>query len=391
MVHEVKLDEKVRLITMSLRTKYTGIDATKARFFETDQYQLGSHLYKRLRIILRSNGCSVPTCTMCPFPNEALDPTVKHINAEEYIQQVKNVLTVNPSFDILSIYNDGSFFAGRELPQQARQEIYQIVKDSGCQYLMVESLPFFITKEKLQEAKNYLGNKVKLIVGMGLQSVSDIARYVCIRTPITKEDFLQAHNLLKQFNYDTKAYIILKPPFFLEEESINDAVDGAVWLSQHDVQDITLCPMRIAQGTVLQDLFDRKLYTLPTLASFTESLYKLQQKNIRVRISIFNVNSSDLDALTPSGCLQCEVKILRGLENYNNLIEVDFSELRCPSCLQNGIKNDPTAFKGRSFEDRVKIWIHHYENKTAQINQDYQQDRDKENSQDNLILNVQTW
>ena len=100
--------------TMELRSKCSNINPNQARFIESDCYKFEDEIYSRLRVILRSNGCSIPTCTMCPFPNEAADPKVQPISAEQYVNQVTAALPKNDTHDILSIYNDGSFFAETE-------------------------------------------------------------------------------------------------------------------------------------------------------------------------------------------------------------------------------------------------------------------------------------
>ena len=116
------------------------------------------------------------------------------------------------------------------------------------------------------------------MVGLGLQSADDEIRKVCIRTPLSKEMFLQAHKIIHEFGYSTKCYILLKPPFLLQKEAIEDTVNSAIWLQEQGVEDITICPIRIANGTVLKDLFDKKLYAQPKLASLVECLRQLREK-----------------------------------------------------------------------------------------------------------------
>lgn len=351
------LKEIITKKVIELRTKLPHADPCKPRFVESDQYKLGSKVYTRLRIILRSNGCSIPTCTMCPFPNEAVNSDNVLINAKQYIEQVKTTLVQHHHHDILSIYNDGSFFAESELPQQTRQEIYRLAKNNKCRYLMVESLPCFITQQCLEEAKEILGENVTLIVGIGLQSASDEIREICVGTAIKKSDFLQANELLKKFGYDTKCYIIFKPPFLLEEEAITDAVESTIWLYEHNIKDITLCPTRVAKQTILQQLFDMNLYAIPKLTSFAKCLSQLQQLNIQVRVSVFNIQSSDFDALTPSGCSICEERIKKGLALYNDMQKVNFEELLCEACAKQADKNDPAAFKELNYQERIKMWL----------------------------------
>ena len=352
------IDKIIRDKTFVLRGKKCNIENPFVpRFVESDYYKINDCIYKRLRIILAGNGCSVPMCTMCPFPNESINPSYIKFTADHYIDQISRTLEKYPSHDVVSIYNDGSFFADNELQEEARIKIYKLIKDYRCKYLMVESLPFFITEKKVAEAKRYLEDKIKLIVGIGLQSSSDEIRQICIRTPVNKEDFLQAYELLKSFNYDTKSYVLIKPPFVLEDEAIDDVVKSACWLHHHGVEDVTLCPMRIAEGTILYELYSLGLYSAPKLTTVAECLHRLKLLNLYTRVSIFNVSSSDLEALTSSGCSLCQDKILSGILDHNNLIDINFNDLLCKNCHEESKKNGENIFYGLSYNERIKIWL----------------------------------
>jgi archaeosine synthase beta-subunit len=356
----MNVQEKIKLKTLTLRTKCAAANPCLPRFVESDHYKLNGKIYSRLRIILRSNGCSIPTCTMCPFPNEALDSKIIKVSETQYIQQIEAALKNQPKHEILSVYNDGNFFSDQELPKIARQKIYQIAKEQKCNYLMVESLPCFITQKQIGEAKDFLGEDVKLIVGIGLQSATDEVRQTCIGTAIDKKDFLRAHKLLQKFAYETKCYVIIKPPFLLENEAIEDAVNSSLWLQQNNITDITLCPIRIAPNTLLQELFNCDLYSMPKLITLAECLYQLRQKNVYVRVSIFNISSSDFKAITPSGCNYCENKIMSALIANNNGIDVDFGKVRCKFCTEQINNNDPAIFKDLSYLERIEIALNNF-------------------------------
>lgn len=327
------------------------------RYVESDRYKYKNNMYTRLRIILRSNGCSVPTCTMCPFPNEGVDKNVLQVKSEQYINQIRHTLLNYSHHDILSIYNDGNFFSDRELPNEARQEIYQLANNFSCKYLMVESLPNFITEQKIKEAVDLLNPRIQLIVGTGFESASKEVRDICIKTPLKEKAFLEANKLLNKCGYDLKTYVLIKPPFFLENDVIPDVLASTIWLHNNGISDITLCPMRVVPGTVLQDLFEKGLYQPPKLTTVARVLQTIQNHNIQVRISIFNVNSSDLDAITVSGCKQCNLNIIPAMHEYNEMKQINFSNFFCNICEQKAEQDDPEIFKGLTFRERVQKWL----------------------------------
>jgi archaeosine synthase beta-subunit len=136
-------------------------------------------LATRKKIILMTRGCSVPTCTMCPFTNENLYGRRDHV---DLMSQVRSTLTrteAEPPYSLLALYNDGNFFAQREIPADVQMAIADLVAQSGVDELVVESLPQFITLALLQPFMKRLG-RVKLEVGIGLQSSHSFVREICI-------------------------------------------------------------------------------------------------------------------------------------------------------------------------------------------------------------------
>lgn len=347
---QVALTRKV----VKLRAFRKGVSLRTPRFVEVDEYSLRGEILKRIRIILRGNGCSKPSCTMCPLPNEGLDRKEVKVDAEDYIKQVAAALEAYPGCEMVCIYNDGSFFAERELPANARRAIYQLTVFYGARYLVVESLPQFITNNSLAEAKDLL-EEIHLIVGIGLQSASDFVREICINSPVTKEAFLNALRLLDKYGFGSKVYVMIKPPFLSEDEAIEDATSSVMWLNNLQVEDITLCPTRIAQGTLVFELFRLRLYYPPMLTTIVDCLRNIQRMGGRARVSVFNVYSSDFQSYTSGGCSECEERIIHGLQQFNrNPASVDLATLSCAGCHFKARWINSSAFENLAPADRVQ-------------------------------------
>ncbi len=350
-------DQKVRYKTLALRTKAHINNPMLPNTCTSGHYKFSNHLYSRLRMVLQTNGGCFALCTMCPIPNKASDPNFTKITAENYINQVKFALKSYTNQETIRIYCE-NFFSQKEISKTANQEILHLVKKSKCKYLIVDTHPIFINHDTLKAAWDILGDQTKLIIGLGLQSANDEIRKICIRTPLTTNElFLKAHQIIQEFGYFTKGYILLKPPFLLQAEAIKDTVESTIWLHEHGILDITICPIRIANGTVLRDLFDKKLYSQPKLATLVECLCQIQQKKINVRISMCDDDIPEIGTILPSGCKTCEEKILHALREYNNAMPVDFEKLRCPHCLEEERKYDPKQFSNLSFQERVAYWM----------------------------------
>lgn len=325
------------------------------RFYETDIYGLGEINYRRLRVILRSNGCSQPTCTMCPLPNQGISIGIHRVSADEYVRQVQYALERSAAPEMLCIYNDGSFFSQHELPADAREHIYQLAVRSGCRCLMVESLPGFISSTLLREARAGLGD-VKLVVAIGLQSSNEHIRRLCIASPVRSDDFNAALGLLRDFNCGTKVYLLLKPPFLTEDESIGDCITSVGQLSRIGVDDVTICPLRVSQNTTVEHLYNMGLYAPPALSSIVDILRSVPSAR-NVRVSIFNVRSSDFDAIPPRACDECREAILKILLAYNNDRLTDLAHGSCPRCASEARQADKWLLN-RTLEERVQLYFH---------------------------------
>jgi radical SAM enzyme (TIGR01210 family) len=253
------------------------------------------------------------------------------------------------------------------MPESIRKKIYSIAEKNYVQILILESLPQFISYEILEEIRFHMPN-VKLIVGMGFQSLSKEIRELCINSPVKLDDFLKANEMLSEFKYFGKAYVMLKPPFLTEKEAILEAVSTVAWLNENNVKDIALCPTRIAEGTVAYDMYKKGLYTPPLLDSIIATLIRIQSKGYNVRVSLSNVDSADFESITAISCDKCRKSIYNALLLYNeNFTGINLEELRCIKCSSDIKKREQGDFFKKSIIERVKQYIKLYESQFSSV------------------------
>jgi hypothetical protein len=347
---------KLTRLVLSTRTHWSGSRVDVPRWIEADDYWLDGVLSKRLRIILRGNGCSKPTCTMCPFPNEGRGHKLR-VSGRDLVNQVESSLTAAPSAAVISIYNDGSFFSEAELPRDSRIEICRTVAESGASTLMVESLPQLITQQALGEVIDALRD-VRLVVGIGIQSSSALVRESLVNSPVTESAFLDAHRLLAKYGQMTKAYVMIKPPFLAEQEGVVDAAQSVVWLHNQGVQDVALCPTRVVDGTVAWRLHIAGLFQPPRLTSVAEVLRRSRSEGCTPRVSLFNLKSTDLLSVVPAGCGTCEAELLLGFKEYNrDPIGTRLAGLVCRSCQKLAVSSDANWLMELPPGDRVSAFL----------------------------------
>jgi radical SAM enzyme (TIGR01210 family) len=270
----------------------------------------------RKKVILMSGGCSVPTCTMCPFTNEnnyGLD-----IDPAGLIDQVRQVLVRTedePDYEVLALYNDGSFFAPREVPRKVQITIAEHVAASGVKRVIVESLPQFVTMKTLEPFVRALG-PVELEVGIGLQSSDDIVRETLVNTRISRIAFERAISVLTALGAHPKIYLMIKPPFLTDAEAITDVLQSVAYVRSLGIPGVTLCPTRVAPNTVAWELWKKGHYIPPNLWTVVETVRRTHE-TASVRVACINLRGTDFESVFPDSCPDCADRVVDGLVRYS--------------------------------------------------------------------------
>ncbi len=264
--------------------RYESLD--KPQSVQDDVIQTDSGPKKRRRIILTAHGCSVATCSMCPLPDEAVDPMV-HVDIDHWMNQIKRAIGLEDDIHTLTIYHNGNYFCDSEVPATWRNLIHSYLAATKIKELVVESLPQYLTEERLAAARAGL-KQVKLVVAIGLQSSNDIVREVCMTSTCAANTFSSAVARLKAQGDDAQAFLLFHPPFLTIEESIYDIRESIRFVAQTGVVP-TICPMKVAPNTVVADLAARGLYQAPDLWYLYYALHGMSARpRVRVAASLLN-------------------------------------------------------------------------------------------------------
>lgn len=330
---------------------------------KSDVHLFDGQIRPRKRIILLTTGCGVGTCTMCPFPNESLNG----VQSSNLINQFNNSFNGDSlnNYQIVTLFCNGNFFRDVEIAPEVRQHIYREVGASQASYLFVESLPQFVTEEKIREAKSYLGDR-KLVVYMGLQSSNDFVRETLINTTTTRPTFERAVSILHNYGFIPTAFVMVKPPFLTETEAVIDSCQTIEYLANLGVTHCTLCPTRVAPDTVLELLYKRGLYHPVWAQSVVEILKCNHDKNGSVPM----VNTSELKSFlnTDSVCaIGATDKLISNLEQF--LFTRDFTLLTDLDTEDRQAYQDFLAkdISTKTLEQRVEEFLESLENARCEV------------------------
>ncbi len=254
-------------------------------------------------LILRTSGCAWSRsggCTMCGY-NKASDSDVA---AENLLAQLEAALERYDGEPFVKIYTSGSFLDEREVPAKVREEVLQGF--SAARRLLVESRPGFVDADSLSSMPK--GSTVAI----GLESSDDEVLRRSVRKGFCTEDYLRAAEAIKEGGLGLRSYLLLKPPYLSERAALEDAKSSVAFASRHG-DEVSLNPVNVQRGTVVDRLWRRGDYRPPWLWSLLEVLRSAPEGGARLI-------SSPSGGGTPRGvhnCGSCDAKILESVRDFS--------------------------------------------------------------------------
>ncbi len=341
----IPFKEQVKILrsnTLKGAQKRRNISCSDPVAYWIKEERLLREVGKEFTVILRTRGCSWALggsgCTMCGYTNDAYFSDV----APEFIigqfdralnQKLNEIQQDNQNY-VFKLFNSGSFLDDQEINSTVREHIYQRINQvSKCKEVVVESRPEFITSDKLEQLKATLKDK-NVEIGIGLETVNDSIRLEYINKGFSYNEFYKKVQLCNEHEVGVKVYLLFKPPFFNEQAAIDDCIASIKTLKDLPISTISINPMNVQKGTLVEYLWYHKKYRPPWFYSLMECIQK-------------SVSPSDLEHLRivsdPSGagtkrgihnCLDrsCNQLMRMKLKNFvltQNLDYLDGNDSKC--------------------------------------------------------------
>ncbi len=231
-------------------------------------------------------------------------------------------------FPVISIYNSGSVLNPDEIPFEALRTILEKIRPvAGPLKVILESRAEYVTSDLVEELAGVLGPGKTLSIAMGLETLDDGKRDLCVNKGCTFASLERAVASL-----DGKAlsqiYVFFGLPFLTEREALEDTVTSVIAARDMGADEIHIEPATLQRHTLTWELARAGLYRLPSLRSLNEVLRRLFP-DIRPYVSPFmHMPRPDI---IPEGCPVCSGRLVRGLiEGYN--VSRDVSALDDEPC-----------------------------------------------------------
>ena len=201
-------------------------------------------------------------CLMCDLWKNTTDEPVPQ---GAIASQIEWALEKMPGVRHLKLYNSGSFFDERAIPENDYERIASLV--SSMETLIVECHPRLVS-EKCLRFRDIL--KPDLHIALGLETVNpDILQK--LNKKMTPEDFAGSVNYLTANRILSRAFILLRPPFLSESEGIYWAERSLDFAFDAGVECCTVIPVRGGNGA-MEELMKSGHFTIPEITSLEKVL-----------------------------------------------------------------------------------------------------------------------
>lgn len=275
-------------------------------------------------LILRTRGCywaDLKGCSMCGYAKDTLG---RSATAAELSEQVERALARYHDEPYVKVYTSGSFFDDREVDPGSRTALARAFS-GRARRLLVETLPEFAVDDRVVPVRTAFGGTLEVAMGLETTDPAVLGRYVHKSTG--PDAYLAAADRLRALGARTKAYLLLKPPYLTEREAIEDVV-RSVGEASSRFDTLSVNPVHIQNGTVVEWLYHRGRYRPPWLWSLVEALVR----GAAIRGSARLVSFPTAGGLRrgPHNCGACDARVLRAIEEAS--LRQEFSVLEALRC-----------------------------------------------------------
>ncbi|MGI0071031.1 MAG: archaeosine biosynthesis radical SAM protein RaSEA [Thermoplasmata archaeon] len=285
---------------------------------------IGTERLSAFVLILRTRGCywaDEKGCSMCGYAKDTLG---RSATPAELAEQTDRALARYRDEPYVKVYTSGSFLDDREVDPESRRRL--VAAFSGrARRLLFETLPEFATAGTLEPLRAAFAGEVEVALGLESTDPTVLARYVHKNAP--PSDYLAAADRVRALGLRAKAYLLLKPPYLTEEESIEDVV-RSIGVAGPRFDALSVNPVHIQNGTVVEWLYHRRRYRPPWLWSVVEVLRRGAELRGAARLVSFPTAGGL--ARGPHNCGECDARVLAAIEEAS--LSQEFGPLEALDC-----------------------------------------------------------
>ena len=273
---------------------------------------------KALVFILPTRGCSWALsgsggCSVCGYLYDNPQHPDSEMMKSSFSEILKSKIAEDDDYTV-KIFTSGSFLDTNEISLDTQKSILQeLQKYPQIKEIVLESRPEYVTEKILEHIANIVDIK-KVEIAIGLESANNQILKNSINKGFFWEDFEKAAKRILDANAKVKAYLLFKPPFVSEYDSINDIFQSVSKIDKLGIDTISINAVSIHRGTFLSVLFEKNQYRPPWLWSIIHICKELKSKYPKIRI-IFDVVAGG-NIRGAHNCGECDKELLEQIKNF---------------------------------------------------------------------------
>jgi archaeosine synthase beta-subunit len=285
---------------------------------------IGAERVPAFVLILKTRGCywaDQKGCSMCGYAKDTLGRSATPDELSEQLDRARARYRGEP---YVKVYTSGSFLDDREVDPASRGAIVGAFSGTARRFLF-ETLPEFATPDALRPLRDAFEGELEVALGLETTDPTVLAKYVHKNAP--PGDYLAAGDRVRALGLRAKAYLLLKPPYLTEGESVEDVVRSVADAAPH-FDALSVNPVHIQNGTVVEWLYHRGRYRPPWLWSVVDVLARGSARAGSTRLVSFPTAGGL--ARGPHNCGACDARVLAAIEEAS--LGQEFGELAALDC-----------------------------------------------------------
>jgi radical SAM enzyme (TIGR01210 family) len=272
-----------------LRSAKNPVDPLRPYAFLAEEELTAEGELERVNTIFLTNMECRFSCLMCDLWKNTTDRSTP---AGAIAGQIEWALDQLPTARHIKLYNGANFFDPRSIPLADYHKIARQI--SSYERLIVENHPNLSGERILQFAGMI---EPELQVAMGLESIHP-GGLEQLNKKMIPEDFRRAVGFLKENGIDSRAFILVRPPFLSEAEGVYWALETLKFAFDSGTSCCTVIPTRAGNGAM--DQLQKKGFFHPPEI---RSLEIVQEEGIRMNKGLVFADTWDLQLF--SRCEHC--------------------------------------------------------------------------------------
>ena len=285
---------------------------------------IGTERVRAFVLILRTRGCywaDVKGCSMCGYSKDTLG---RSATPDELGEQLAHALARYRDEPYVKVYTSGSFLDDREVDPTSRRAIVSAFSGRARRFLF-ETLPEFVGPGTVGPLRDVFQGELE--VALGLESTDPIVLGRFVNKGSPPSEYLEAGDRLRSLGVRSKAYLLLKPPYLAESEAVADVVRSIGEAAPH-FDALSVNPVHIQNGTVVEWLYHRGRYRPPWLWSLVEVLRAGATACGNSRLVSFPTAGGLPRG--PHNCGACDARVLATIEDAS--LRQEFNDLDALDC-----------------------------------------------------------